>query len=175
MKQKLSGGYAYGLYRFNIFKSGNPKIDRLFRFKTIDVFNNDNNIILQNSFYASIDIKIADILGLKMELIEDNNINCVLYPRSHCLTGFEVFNNFTEVLKPLKEEKVDGAKLLLNILSGCLDEKNLRKFVVDEDIDDNNYIDSDSVNLSFHDFSITQKNKSVYKLIKKDKFYSDIL
>jgi hypothetical protein len=96
----------------------------------------------------------------------------VLYPRSHCLTGFEVFNNFTEVLKPLKEQNVNGAKLLLNILSGCLGEKNLRKFVVDEDIDDNNYIDLDSLNLSFYDFSITQKMKSVYKLIKKDNFYN---
>jgi hypothetical protein len=170
MKQKLSGGYAYGLYRFNIYKSGDSKIDRLFRFKPIDVLNNDN--ILQKSFYTSIDLKIADMLGLKKELIEDNNINCVLYPRSHCLTGFEIFNKFTEVLKPLKEEGVDGAKLLLNILSGCLGEKNVKKIVVDDDIDDDKYIDLDSLNLTFHDFSITQKMRSVYKLINKDHFYN---
>jgi hypothetical protein len=157
MKQKLSGGYAYGLYRFNIYKSGDPKIDRLFRFKPIDLFNNDN--ILQKSFYTSIDLKIADMLGLKKELIEDNNINCVLYPRSHCLTGFEVFNKFTEVLKPLKEEKVDGAKLLLNILSGCLGEKNLKKMVIDDDIDDN--IDDNtikSLELSDNDIFICLDN-----------------
>jgi len=88
------------------------------------------------------------------------------------LTGFEIFNKFTEVLKPLKEEGVDGAKLLLNILSGCLGEKNVKKIVVDDDIDDDKYIDLDSLNLTFHDFSITQKMKSVYKLINKDHFYN---
>ena len=58
---------------------------------------------------------MADMLGLRKELIKDNEINCILYPRSHCLTGFEIFNKFTETLKPLKEQKVEGAKLLLNI------------------------------------------------------------
>ena len=48
MTTKLNGNYAYGLYRFNIFKSGDSKIDRLFRFKPIDVFNHDN--ILQKVF-----------------------------------------------------------------------------------------------------------------------------
>ena len=167
MNSKLNGGYAFGLYRFNIYKSGKPEIDRLFRFKDLD--NSKNNNILRKNFYTSIDLKMADTLGLKKELIIDNNINCVLYPRSHCLTGFEIFNKFIEVLKPLKEQGVDGAKLLLNILSGSLSEKNIKKIYVDEEADD--YIDLDELNLEIYDFMLTLKNKSVYKCISKDNFY----
>ena len=167
MNSKLNGGYAFGLYRFNIYKSGKPEIDRLFRFKDLD--NSKNNNILRKNFYTSIDLKMADTLGLKKELIIDNNINCVLYPRSHCLTGFEIFNKFVEVLKPLKESGVDGAKLLLNILSGSLSEKNIKKIYVDEEADD--YIDLDELNLEIYDFMLTLKNKSVYKCISKDNFY----
>ena len=94
----------------------------------MDNFN--NNDILEKQFYTSIDLKMADMLDLKKKLIIDNDINCVLYPRSHCLTGFEIFNKFTETLKPLKESKVEGAKLLLNILSGALSEKNIKTFLL---------------------------------------------
>ena len=55
------------------------------------------------------------MLGLRKELIIDNNIKCILYPRSHCLSGFEIFNKFTETLKPPKEDEIEGAKLLLNM------------------------------------------------------------
>ena len=167
MNQKLNGGYAFGLYRFNIYKSGNSKIDRLFRFKPLD--DPKNNNILRKNFYTSVDLKMADTLGLKKELIIDNDINCVLYPRSHCLTGFEIFGKFVEVLKPLKEQNIDGAKLILNILSGSLSEKNIKKLYIDEDSSD--YINLDELNLVFHDFMLTLKNKSVYKCISKDQFY----
>ena len=42
MNSKLNGSYAYGLYRFDIYPSGNHKIDRLFRFKPIDNLTNNN-------------------------------------------------------------------------------------------------------------------------------------
>ena len=168
MTSKLNGNYAYGLYRFNIYPSKNPKIDRLFRFKQMDNFN--NNDILEKQFYTSIDLKMADMLGLKKELIVDNNINCVLYPRSHCLTGFEIFNKFVETLKPLKEQKVEGAKLLLNILSGAISEKQIKKFYVDEIKD--NFIDLDELNLKLLKSSMSiDKNKSIYKCVSTDRFY----
>ena len=63
MTTKLNGSYAYGLYRFNIYPSGNKQIDRLFRFKPIDNFGNDD--ILEKQFYTSIDLKMADMLNLK--------------------------------------------------------------------------------------------------------------
>jgi len=168
MTSKLNGNYAYGLYRFQIYPSGNPKIDRLFRFKPIDNFN--RNDILEKQFYTSIDLKMADILNLKKELIVDNDINCILYPRSHCLTGFEIFNKFTETLKPLKEQKVEGAKLLLNILSGALSEKNIKEFYIDEKKD--NFIDLDEMNLKLLKSSMSiDGTTSIYKCVSKDRFY----
>ena len=168
MTSKLNGNYAYGLYRFNIYPSGNPKIDRLFRFKPIDNFK--NNDILEKHFYTSIDLKMADMLNLKKELIIDNNINCILYPRSHCLTGFEIFNKFTETLKPLKEDKVEGAKLLLNILSGALSEKNIKTFYIDDKKD--NFIDLDDLNLKLLKSSMSiDKTTSIYKCVSSDRFY----
>ena len=168
MTTKLNGNYAYGLYRFHIYPSGNPQIDRLFRFKQMDKFN--NNDILEKQFYTSIDLKMADMLNLKKELIIDNNINCILYPRSHCLTGFEIFNKFTETLKPLKEDKVEGAKLLLNILSGALSEKNIKTFYVDEKLDD--FIDLDTLNLKLLKSSMSlDRTKSIYKCVSNDRFY----
>jgi hypothetical protein len=168
MTNKLNGNYAYGLYRFNIYPSGNPKIDRLFRFKPIDNFN--RNDILEKQFYTSIDLKMADMLNLKKELIVDNDINCILYPRSHCLTGFEIFNKFTETLKPLKEQKVEGAKLLLNILSGALSEKNIKEFYIDEKKD--NFIDLDEMNLKLLKSSMSiDGTTSIYKCVSKDRFY----
>ena len=135
----------------------------------MDNFNN-NNDILEKQFYTSIDLKMADMLGLKMELIIDNDINCVLYPRSHCLTGFEIFNKFTETLKPLKESKVEGAKLLLNILSGAISEKQIKKFYVDDEKDD--FIDLDTLNLKLFKSSMTtDKTKSIYKCVSTDRFY----
>ena len=103
-------------------------------------------------------------------MIFDNNINCVLYPRSHCLTGFEIFNKFVELLKPLKEQKVEGAKLLLNILSGAISEKQIKKFYVDEIKD--NFIDLDELNLKLLKSSMSiDKNKSIYKCVSTDRFY----
>ena len=110
------------------------------------------------------------MLGLRKELIEDNNINCILYPRSHCLTGFEIFNKFVETLKPLKEQKVEGAKLLLNILSGAISEKSMKKLYVNEEKDD--FIDWDELNLKQFKSSITaDKTKSIYKCVSTDRFY----
>ena len=54
-------------------------------------------------------------------------------------------------------------------MSGALSEKNIKKLYVDEDSSD--YIDLDELNLVFHDFMLTLKNKSVYKCISKDQFY----
>jgi hypothetical protein len=168
MTTKLKGSYAYGLYRFNIYPSGNPQIDRLFKFKPIDNFY--SNDILEKEFYTSIDLKMADMLGLRKELIMDNNINCILYPRSHCLTGFEIFNKFTETLKPLKEDRVEGAKLLLNILSGAISEKQITTFYIDEKKD--NFIDLDDLNLKLLKSSVSiDRTKSIYKCVNSDRFY----
>ena len=113
---------------------------------------------------------MCDMLGLRKELIIDNEINCILYPRSHCLTGFEIFNKFVETLKPLKESKVEGAKLLLNILSGAISEKSMKKLYVDEEKD--SFIDLDDLNLKIWKSSVTvDRSKSIYKCVSSERFY----
>ena len=172
MKNKLKGGYAYGLYKYNIYRSGNYKIDRLFRFKNITTLDDsDDDDYDEKNFYTSIDLKIADMLGLKKVLITNCSINCVLYPRSSCLTGHQIFNDFVETLKPLKQEKIEGAKLLLNILSGAISQKNTTKLYVDEENGD--LIDLDAMNLEVIDYSQTRdKTKSIYTCVNKTYFYS---
>jgi hypothetical protein len=168
MNTKLNGNYAYGLYRYNIYPSGDPSIDRLFRFKPIN--NLVEKDILKKKFYTSLDLRMADMLGLKKELVIDGNFNCVLYPRSHCLSGFEIFNKFVEVLKPLKEQGVEGSKLLLNILSGAISEKNIKTFYVNDEYDD--YINLDELNLKKIKSSMSfDKKTSIYKCLNKDMPY----
>eukprot|EP01040_Poterioochromonas_malhamensis_P007749 gene7749-8371_t len=64
MNTKMNGKYAYGLYKYNIYRSGNKKIDRLFRFKPLfepdedDDFEDDGWI--ENNWYCSIDLELAD-------------------------------------------------------------------------------------------------------------------
>ncbi len=107
---------------------------------------------------------MADILGFKKEFIIDGDINCVLYPRSNCLTGFEIFNKFVEILKPLKEQKVEGSKLLLNILSGALSEKNITKLYIDDEKDD--YINLDDLNFKKISSSMSiDKKTSIHKCL----------
>jgi hypothetical protein len=154
----------YGLYKVKIYKSNVYKIDRWFRF---DI---DNN-------YTSIDIKHALDLGLKMEILtideDDENLdwNVILYPRKTCLKSDEVFSNYINKLFPLKEQGVEGSKLLLSIMSGAIGEINKIKIKVYED-EEGEDVDFDEMGLipikitSNMDHSI-----STYTCVDKDKYY----
>lgn len=179
MNTKMNGKYAYGLYKYNIYRSGNKKIDRLFRFKPLfepdedDDFEDDGWI--ENNWYCSIDLELADKLGLKKELITKCKFNALLYPRSHCLTGFQVFNNYIQKIYPLKEKNIEGAKLLLNILSGALGEINTKTLFLFDD--DYNYYNLDEMGLDIRkqtEFNGKEKNRSGIKIqcVYKDNYYA---
>ena len=161
MKIKLNGNYAYGIYNIEIFKSQDDKINRLFR------FNEENE-------YTSIDLRNADFLGLEMKLIidENKNNNALLYPRSHCLKADEVFGKYINKIYKYKENKIDGAKLLLNILSGSIGEINKSKITIDEDDDDIEDVDLDELNLE--PVKITHSKDfryTTYTCVNKDKYF----
>jgi len=122
--------YPIGIYKCKIHKSEDDKINRLFRFNK---FNKYTNISLNH----------AKKLGLIIDIIEDEENNALLYPRSHCLTGHEVFNSYCDFLFPLKEQKIEGAKLLLNIISGVIGEMDEKKVYVDETINKDFDLDDD--------------------------------
>jgi hypothetical protein len=42
-------------------------------------------------------------------------------------------NNYNELLYPLKKDKIEGAKLLLNIISGLFGEMNKTKHIIEKD------------------------------------------
>ena len=160
MKIKLNGNYAYGIYNIEILKSEDEKINRLFRFNELNE-------------YTSIDLRNASFLGLEMKLIiNENNNNVLLYPRSYCLTCEEVFGKYINKVYEYKKNKIDGAKLLLNILSGAIGEINKRKITVDEYDDSIEDIDLDELNLE--PIKITHsrdKRYTTFTCVDKDLYF----
>ena len=176
MNTKLKGGYAYGFYKYKIYRSGNPLIDRLFRFNDKLLYNDDEDFSI--NFYTSIDLIMGDILGLKKELIETNN-NALLYPRKNCLTGHQVFNQFKDIVYPLKDKSksklvVAGSKSIMNIMSGSIGQVNKRKLYVDDDGD--NFYDLDEMNLRVLRQSRSVNDKAtILKCVDKDYYYNSQL
>lgn len=162
---KMKNSYfAYGLYNVKVTKSDNEKINRLFRF-------NEKNKLYKSNWYNSIDLKIAQLLKLEFHLLDEEDHNCVLYPRNKCLTGQQVFGRYVDKLYNLKKDKVDGAKTLLNKLNGLLFETN--KTVIEIDEDD---IMGEDINLDKEGYKIISKstnenNISKCKLIDKEYFF----
>ena len=159
MKTQLKGNYAFGIYKMEILKSEDEKINRLFRFN-------------QNNQYTTIDLRNADFLGLEMKLIISDDWNFLSYPRSHCLTGKDIFGKYIETVYKYKTDKVEGAKFLLNILSGAIGESNKSKIIVDEDDIDGGDIDLDEMNLI--PIKITHsrdKRYTFYNCVGKDAYF----
>ena len=64
---------------------------------------------------------------MKINDLDDWNFSS--YPRSHCLTGKDVFVKYIETIYKYKSERVESAKFLLNILSGAISESNKTKLL----------------------------------------------
>lgn len=151
--------YPTGIYHVKINKSDDANINRLFRF---NIYNKYTNISLNH----------AKSLGLSFELIHDEYNNAILYPRSHCLTGAEVFKTYVDYLFPIKENaNIKGAKLLLNMISGAIGETNEKRISVNEndeapdyDIDENSTI----LNISPSNYD---ENVTLYSIVNNDSFY----
>ncbi len=101
--------FRYGIYRCKVYHSGDNKIDRLFK--------------LNKSFYTHFDLEGAKLLGLKIELINDENPNHLCYTGKH-IRGDIVFKTTIEYLYKLKQDGVPRAKELLSKLWGSLGRKN---------------------------------------------------
>jgi hypothetical protein len=107
--------------------------------------------------------------GLSVELIQDDRPNFLYYSKDKLMNGAFLFKNYVEELYKLKSES-QMAKLLLNILSGAISEKQITKFYVDEKLD--NFIDLDDLNLKLLKSSVSiDRTKSIYKCVNSDRFY----
>jgi hypothetical protein len=144
---------TYGIYLCIITLSGNEKIDRYFRLSV-------------DNMYTHIDIYCARLLNLKIELIINDQSNCLLYGAGKCVQGSKMFKTIVDKLYKLKSEKVAFSKLMLLKLWGSLCEKNkIYGLAVTEDFS----IPSDCYVSQIHPYKnglkvSYYKKSSVYKL-----------
>jgi hypothetical protein len=136
-----------GIYRCKI--TGRS---RLFR------FNKDN-------YYTSIDLNRARDLGLHIDLIIDDQPNFLYYSRDKCLTGSEIFSEYVNYLFPLKDQKVNGVKFILNILWGSLCQKDENKYIHKHN---DSYDIPDDVKVTFRPYN---DDNTIISTIKYSKYY----
>lgn len=112
--------YKYGVYRCIINKSDDINVNKLFR------FNNNNH-------YTHISLTHARKLGLKIELIIDDEPNFLYYSRDKLITCHELFGKYIDFMFDLKQKKLPRSKMILNILWGALCQKNTVSKCIDND------------------------------------------
>lgn len=103
--------FSFGLFRANIEKvhDSNKYIRHKF-----------------NNWYTHDDLKHAQSCGLKVDLIEDNEINAMVYGKDKLVESRRIFDEFINELIDLKKKKVGGdlPKNMLNTMTGMLANKN---------------------------------------------------
>lgn len=113
---------SYGVYRACIQSSEDLNINKLFRFN-------------KRNYYTHIDIKHARELGFDIKMIEDNQSNFLYYAPDKLISGCSLFGEFIDNVFELKQNKVKGAKNVLNFLWGALCERRLsKKYIKESDI-----------------------------------------
>ena len=145
--------YEFGIYRCIIDKSEDIKLNNLFR------FNIDN-------YYTSVDLTNAKELGFTINLIKDGKPNFLYYSRDKLINFDWVFKQYINILYPLKEKKVEGAKKILNYLFGSLCEKDKFKLFISEDFK----LEEDDDILELYP-SQTNENCHIMKTVKKSKMF----
>jgi len=114
----------YGIYKVEITAADDNIYKQIFR------FNKSEN------YYTTFDIEQAKKYGFEIELLVDDEPNILTYSRDKLMNGYKMFGKYVELLFPLKEKNITGAKLLLNILWGALCKKN----IISEKIDNSKTI-----------------------------------
>ncbi len=107
----------YGIYRCVVEQ--NKSVYKQFRYNKFD-------------YYTHIDLAVAKELNLKIEMIQDSEPNTLIYQRSDLVTGSQLFKPYYDYMFKLKQDKVNRAKDIMNVLAGALIQKNTFKRTVDE-------------------------------------------
>jgi hypothetical protein len=147
---------SYGIYRAIIQSSEDKSKNKLFRFN-------------KRNYYTHIDIKHARELGFEIKMIEDNQSNFLYYSPDKLISGSSLFGDFIDLVFPLKQNKVKGAKNILNYLWGALCERQLTKKYIKEtdvyEIDDNFRLKSIKSSL-YNDDELIVKTQHNHKMFK---------
>jgi hypothetical protein len=141
----------YGIYRVIISPSDDNHINKLFR------FNSEN-------YYTHYDIALAKDLNLKIELVQDDEANVLLYPNR--LNAHQYFGEFVNEMYSLKYQN-PLAKEILNSLWGRLCQKVIRKSILKPQNEINiNETEYDILNLE----NLPNENYKI-SYVKKDKVF----
>lgn len=104
--------YAYGIYRCKV-----QQTHKLFKPNKRD-------------YYTHFDLQLCKELNIKVEMIEDNQANCLLYAKDK-ISGAKMFDKFKEYMYPLKERGLP-VKPLISSLWGKLCSKVHKRYTVNE-------------------------------------------
>jgi hypothetical protein len=88
---------------------------------------NPNRFIFSNNpnnWYTHTDLNFAKKLKYKLELIEDDQPNCLFYSKDKQKNGREIFGKFVNYLFELKQQGHKDIKAYLNALWGALTQTN---------------------------------------------------
>jgi hypothetical protein len=153
---------ALGIYRCIIKPNADEKINNLFRYNP-------------KNYYTSISLKHALTLNLEitLDINEEYEHNCLIYTTKEKtrLTGSQCFKSYVDFLFDLKEKKINGAKQLLNIVSGSIAQEQKYKFVANEQ---NEFTVEDVIITDIHP-STTDENETFFRYVKNDQIYKSNL
>jgi len=96
--KELADNVPVGIYRCEIEETDDSH--KLFRYN-------------KTNYYTNVDIKLARALKLKINLIQDNSANALIYKRSCLVLGSQLFKQYVDLLYPIKEAGMKRAKTLL--------------------------------------------------------------
>lgn len=114
-----------------------------------DIENTNTKLFLTNpkKYYTHFDLMTAKELGFKIQMIQDDKSNVLLYPGETRISGSHMFSKYTDFLFPLKQSKNEElsklSKNLLNVIWGKLCEKNKFKLFYDVNKNGDKEIPSD--------------------------------
>jgi hypothetical protein len=110
---KTCTSFTYGLYRCRVSYDETKK--KLFKWK----FRHDK--------YSHMELRRAQELGLTVTLIEDNEVNAMLYEKESLFKSDVMFGEFVQYFMNLKKDGLLIAKEFINSFSGALAQQNKRR------------------------------------------------
>lgn len=121
------------------------------------------------NMYTHYDLTLAKEEGGIIKLIQDENTNALIWGSGKTVSGSVLFKKYIDLLYPLKKQKIEGAKLLLNVLPGKLCQKNLLTLNIKDDSKDVEIYDDRTID------SICPINDNTvqYKYYKNDSYFDN--
>lgn len=103
--------FDYGIYRATITNPNNTNYAKYFKLRC-------------DNMYSHSDLLHAQDIGLKIDLIDDNEVNAMIYDKSVLVKSTKMFHEYVQYFYDLKKRDVKIAKDFLNVFSGAMSKQN---------------------------------------------------